>query len=183
MARVVVEDSVALLFSDGHFPDIECTDATVRNALANLVRDAGLNGVMTEAGLRGSVGSVALQLRIMRGRVFVTVLDTEFLTPVWDPQAPDTLLRVTERAKVTGHDLALQGYGLFVSGTQWMKLGFCLGGWGATRRCCATMREVRRTASALCRSCGYAISPAARGSTAPARFGRLSRRGSRLTIN
>ena len=110
MARVVVEDSVALLFSDGHFPDIECADTTVRNALANLVRDAGLNGVMTEAGLRGSVGSVALQLRIMRGRVFVTVLDTEFLTPVWDPQAPDTLLRVTERAKVTGHDLALQGY-------------------------------------------------------------------------
>ena len=30
MARVVVEDSVALLFSDGHFPDIECADATVR---------------------------------------------------------------------------------------------------------------------------------------------------------
>ncbi len=110
LARIVVEDSVALLFSDGHFPAIECTDTAVRNALASVVDDAGLNGVMTEAGLRGSVGSVALQLRIMRGRVFVTVLDTEFLTPVWDPQAPGTLLRVTERVKVAGHDLAAQGY-------------------------------------------------------------------------
>jgi hypothetical protein len=110
LARVVVEDSVALLFSEGHFPVIESPDPDVRTALAAVVRDARLNAVMTEAGLRGSVGSVALYMRIMRGRVFVDVVDTQFLTPVWDTQEPDRLVRVTERVKVAGCDLADQGY-------------------------------------------------------------------------
>ncbi len=110
LARVVVEDSVALLFSEGHFPVIESPDSDVRNALAAIVRDARLNAVMTEAGLRGSVGSVALFMRIRNRRVFVDVADTDFLTPVWDPQEPDKLLRVTERVKVVGWELAEQGY-------------------------------------------------------------------------
>ncbi len=110
LARVVTEDSVALLFSDGHFPTIESADPEVRGAIASVVRDARLNAVMTQAGLRGSVGSVALHMRVLQRRIFVDVLDTEFLTPVWDPNAPDTLLRVTERVKVTGADLVTQGY-------------------------------------------------------------------------
>ena len=48
--------------------------------LADLVRDAGLNAVMIDAALRGSVGSVALLLRILKGRVYVSVLDSLFLT-------------------------------------------------------------------------------------------------------
>ncbi len=110
LARVVVEDSVALLFSEGHFPVFESPDADVRSALAAVVRDARLNAVMTEAGLLGSVGSVALYMRIMRSRVFVDVMDTQFLTPVWDTREPDRLVRVTERVKVSGCDLADQGY-------------------------------------------------------------------------
>ncbi len=110
LARVVVEDSVALLFSEGHFPVIESPDADVRSAMAAIVRDARLNAVITEAGLRGSVGSIALFLRVLNRRVFVDVADTDFLTPVWDPQEPDKLLRVTERVKVAGWELAEQGY-------------------------------------------------------------------------
>ncbi len=71
MARVVVEDSVALLFSEGRFPVLDSPDPAVRAALAAVARDARLNLVMTDAALRGSVGSVALLLRVLRGRVFV----------------------------------------------------------------------------------------------------------------
>jgi hypothetical protein len=110
LARLVVEDSVALLFSEGHFPSFESSDATVRDALAAFVRDARLNAVMVEAGLRGSVGSVALLLRVLRGRVFVDVLDALYLTPEWDRQAPDTLMRITERYKASGASLAAQGF-------------------------------------------------------------------------
>ena len=110
LARLVVEDSVALLFSEGHFPSFDSPDADVRDALAAVVRDAKLNAVMVEAGLRGSVGSVALLMRVMRGRVFVGVLDTLYLTPEWDAEAPDTLVRVTERFKARGADLAAQGF-------------------------------------------------------------------------
>ncbi len=110
LARLVVEDSIALLFSEGHFPSFDSPDADVRDGLAAVVRDAKLNAVMVEAGLRGSVGSVALLMKVMRGRVFVGVLDTLYLTPEWDAEAPDTLVRVTERFKARGADLAAQGF-------------------------------------------------------------------------
>jgi hypothetical protein len=110
MPRVVVEDSVALLFSEGHFPEIESPDSRVREAVAALARETRLNAVMIDAALRGSVGSVAIFMRVLQGRVFLDVLDTAYLTPEWDPAAPDTLLRVTERTKVTAAALLAQGY-------------------------------------------------------------------------
>jgi len=110
LCRVVVEDSVSLLFSEGHFPTIDCTDPDVRAALADIVREARLNQVMTDAAIRGSVGSVALLLRVLRGRIFVAVLDTTYLTPTWSVDAPDTLASVTERYKVAGSVLVASGY-------------------------------------------------------------------------
>ena len=110
MARIVVDDSLSLVFGEGHFPQIDADDRAVRQLLADVARESGLNQVMLEAGLRGSVGSVAILLRVLRGRVFFSVLDTKFLCPLWDPEVPDELLSVTERYKVRGAELAAQGY-------------------------------------------------------------------------
>lgn len=110
LPRIVVEDSVALLFSEGHFPAIDSPSQEVRDTLGRIVREARLNLVMTEAALRGAVGSVALLLRVLRGRVFVSVLDTLYLTPIWQREAPDMLDSVTERFKVVGSALVEQGY-------------------------------------------------------------------------
>ncbi len=112
LSRIVVEDSVALLFSEGHFPAIDSPDATVRGVLADVVKDCRLNQVMIEAAIRGSVGSAAILMRVLRGRLFFSTLETTFLTPVWDPEAPDTLAAVTERYKVTGAQLAAEGYAI-----------------------------------------------------------------------
>jgi hypothetical protein len=112
LPRIVVEDSVALLFSEAHFPVIESPDRAVRDALAALLRDARVNSVMTEAGLRGSVGSVAILLRVLRGRITLRVMDTLYLTPQWTADAPDMLSSVVERYKVPGQVLAAQGYGV-----------------------------------------------------------------------
>ena len=110
LCRVVVEDSVSLLFSEGHFPTIDCADRAIRAALADIAKEARLNLVMTEAAIRGSVGSVAILMRVLRGRVFFQVLDTTYLTPLWDAEEPDTLSKVTERYKVVGSLLAANGY-------------------------------------------------------------------------
>lgn len=110
LCRIVVEDSVSLLFSEGHFPTIDCADRMIRTVLADIVKEARLNLIMTEAAMRGSIGSVAILMRVLRGRVFFDVLDTTYLTPEWDPQEPDTLLRVTERYKVPGATLVSNGY-------------------------------------------------------------------------
>jgi hypothetical protein len=109
LARIVVDDSTALVFGEGHFPTVDCADARVRGVLGDLARETGLNGVMLEAALRGSIGSVAVLLRVLKGRVFFQVLPSVFLTPVWDPEAPDELLSVTERYKVRGSVLAARG--------------------------------------------------------------------------
>jgi hypothetical protein len=110
LCRTVVEDSVALLFSAGHFPAVDCGDAAMAGTLGDLIAETRLNEVFIEAAIRGSVGSVALLLRVLRGRVFVSVLESLYLTPSWQVMAPDTLERVVERYKVSGADLAVQGY-------------------------------------------------------------------------
>ncbi len=110
LPRMVVEDSVSLLFSEGHFPAFDSPDPAVRSALTSLVRQTRLNAVMIEAAIRGSIGSAAILMRILRGRVHFAHLDTTYLTPEWDPQSPDDLKRVTERYKVAGKALIAQGY-------------------------------------------------------------------------
>ena len=112
LCRIVVEDSVSLLFSEGHFPTIDSNDSSVRQFFANIAKEIRLNLTMTQAAMRGATGSVALLLRVLKGRIFVDVLDTTYLTPVWDPLAPDTLARVDERYKVSGSNLARNGYSI-----------------------------------------------------------------------
>ncbi len=110
LCRIVVEDSVSLLFSEGHFPRIDSNDPDVRATLASIVKETRLNLTMTQAAMSGATGSVALLLRVLKGRVFVDVLETMYLTPTWDPTAPDTLAQVDERYKVSGADLVRNGY-------------------------------------------------------------------------
>jgi len=112
ICRTVVNDSVSMLFSEGHFPAVECADEPTRDALAKLVREAKLNEVMIDAATRGSVGSVAVLMRVLKARVFFSVLPTGYLTPAWDDEAPDTLVSVTERYKVKGEVLKASGYAI-----------------------------------------------------------------------
>ncbi len=112
LARIVTEDSVALLFSEGHFPTIDSPDRLVRTTLAAIVKATRLNEVMTDAAIRGSIGSVAILMRILSGRPFLTVMDTVNLTPSWRPDAPDILANVIERYKLPGAALVAAGYDL-----------------------------------------------------------------------
>ncbi|MDR3736044.1 MAG: phage portal protein [Acidobacteriaceae bacterium] len=110
LCRMAVEDSVSLLFGDNHFPGIQSDDQPTVDALNEIARETHLDLVMTEAATRGSVGSIAVLLRILKQRVFIDVYDTIYLTPSYDPEAPDTLVKVAEKYRVKGADLAAQGY-------------------------------------------------------------------------
>ena len=110
--KTVVNDSVSMLFDEGHFPSVECADEKTREALTKVIKEVCLNAVMIEAATRGSVGSIAILLRILKGRVFCDVMPTPCLTPAWDSEAPDTLTSVTERYKVKGQVLKDSGYAI-----------------------------------------------------------------------
>ena len=122
LCRVVVEDSVSLLFSEGHWPSLRASDPHTASVLSDLVRECRLNETMLEAATRGSVGSVAIQLRIVQRRAYFEVLPTKFLYPVWRRDNPRELLMVTECYKVSDQDLAAQGYSVEAgSGPYWFK--------------------------------------------------------------
>jgi hypothetical protein len=116
LCRVVVDDAVALLFSEGHFPTPDSDDAAVKQALIGLSKHTGLNGVMLDAATLGSVGSAAVQMRVLPDadgayRIVFEAHSTEYLTPTFDPARPDRLVRLVERYKVKGADLDA-AYGL-----------------------------------------------------------------------
>jgi hypothetical protein len=110
LARIVVDDSISLVFSDGHFPTIDTDDTALRATLSDLVTETRLNGIMQEAALRGAIGSVAILVRVLKGRIFLKVLETLYLTPIWETEAPDTLATIIEKYKVPGTTLAAMGY-------------------------------------------------------------------------
>jgi hypothetical protein len=111
LCRTVVEDSVSLLFSEGHFPEVDLgEDPDAKDTLARLIKETGLNEVLIAAATIGSVGSAAIFFRVIEGRVFIKPQGTAYLTPVWSPKAPDTLERVIEQYKVAAKDLRAAGY-------------------------------------------------------------------------
>ena len=106
----VVSDAVSMLFSEGHFPAVDCDDEPTRDALTTVIADSKLNAAMIDAATRGSVGSVAMLMSVLGARVFWQVMPTAYLTPTWQPTAPDMLLSVMERRKVLGEVLRASGY-------------------------------------------------------------------------
>jgi hypothetical protein len=112
LCKMVVDDSVSLLFSEGHFPKIDAgkEGETVRTQLTKLIKETSLNEIMIDAAMRGSVGSVAILFRVLQNRVFFNVMDSAYLTPIWQKDAPDTLEKVVEQYKVKGKALKDLGY-------------------------------------------------------------------------
>lgn len=116
LGRLVVQDSVSMLFGDERFPVIECQDEDTLNTIKAIIKETRLNTLMLDVALRGSIGSACILMRVLKGRLFFCRLDTWFLTPEWDPKSPDTLLTVTEKYKVRGRDLKAQGYDIPTEG-------------------------------------------------------------------
>ncbi len=110
LCRLLVEDSISMLFSGDHLPTVTCSDEPTQTALLQIAKDCNLSQALIEAAMIGSVGSVVLFLRVLRNIVYVEALKTEYLTPTWNPEAPDELVSVREKRKTRGKDLLDAGY-------------------------------------------------------------------------
>jgi len=113
LCRMVVEDSVAMLFGEDRFPVVHSDDENTRERLSDIFDESNFSENMIDAAMRGSVGSVAILMRVLGGRVFWQPMSTICLTPEWNPEEPDKLLRVTERYQVRGE--VLRGLGYLIS--------------------------------------------------------------------
>ena len=110
LCRKTVDDSVSLLFGEGHFPEVTATNPKTVEALKAFVKHRHVNQSMISAAVSGSIGSVAIRMRILSRKVFLDVMETPYLTPTWDPTDPDELLKVTERYKVNAAALTAAGF-------------------------------------------------------------------------
>lgn len=110
----VIEDVSALLFGEGHFPEIESDSDDLPDSLAQFMEDADISSVLSEAVLRSSVGSSVIILRFIGKagslRPVVSVYDSIFFTPEFDADDPGKLKSLTERYKVKGASLRAMGY-------------------------------------------------------------------------
>jgi len=123
LCRVVVDESVSLLFGDTHWPDVVGEDAASAAALSVFARECGLASLMVEAATEGSVGSVAVLFEVARGVPRLSLLDTAYLTPRWDEVSGD-LVDVEEQFCVLGRDLVARGYAVsdeFLAAHYWWR--------------------------------------------------------------
>lgn len=111
LSKIVVDDSVSLLFGEGRFPTVLMDDEDTHKVINDLLHEKHINSIMISCATRGSVGSAALFLRLIEGRIFISVLDTEYLTPVYNPLNPEEILQITEKYKISGAELIARGYG------------------------------------------------------------------------
>ena len=110
ICKKVVDDSVSLLFSEGHFPKIHTADKDTRDALQLVAKHKKLNEVMIEAAFWGSIGSVAIWVGVLDKELFFRPMKSVYLTPEFDNEMNQNLVSVTEKYQVSGADLVLAGY-------------------------------------------------------------------------
>lgn len=110
LCKIAVDDSVSLLFGEDHFPKMACNDETTKKTLECLIKSTHLNLKMMEAATIGSVGSVVILFKIYNGCVHWEVKNTQFLTPIFNPENPEELIKLREARKLKGDVLQAMGY-------------------------------------------------------------------------
>lgn len=111
LCKIIVEESVALLFGDDHFPVVRCEKYEKTEAfLQYITRACGLKKIMLDAAKSGSVGSVCIAVKVLEGKLYFEAIETKNLTPFFDKMCPDELERVIEKVKIDGSTLESYGY-------------------------------------------------------------------------
>lgn len=108
--KLVVDNSVSLLFGSDHFPRIASEDKNLRDNLESIINFYKINKTMSLAATIGATGSVVIFVKVFEGILKLEPRNTKYFTPVFDNVTPNKLIKLTERYKVLGSVLIEQGY-------------------------------------------------------------------------
>jgi hypothetical protein len=110
--RIIVNDSVSMLFGEGHYPMVRCDDDDdeTQDFLQYITRKSNLNAVMLNNARTGSIGSVCTVVKVLNGDFHFDVMSTMNLIPVFDRESPSVLVNVKERNKLRGEVLRAKGF-------------------------------------------------------------------------
>lgn len=111
MPKIIVNDSVSMLFGSDHYPVARCNDApTEEELLLKIQRKSNLPAKMLSAARTGSLGSACIVVKVLNRNFYFDVLSTINLWPVFDKYNPRKLVNLREKVKVRGETLVEQGY-------------------------------------------------------------------------
>lgn len=110
ICKIVVDDSVSLLFGEDHFPRIHTKNEETKAVLEDIIKSTKLILTMTEAATLGSVGSVVILFSVHNGHPCFEVKSTQYLTPIFDIRNPYQLAKLREERKIQGRVLQSMGY-------------------------------------------------------------------------
>src|SRR6267154_3034145 len=108
--KIIVEESVSMLFGESHFPLVRCEEEKNTNALAFLIKKYNLRSTMLSAAKKGALGSVCLLVKVLNKKFYVNVLKTQCLTPVFETKDPGVLEELKEKKVSMGTTLVAYGY-------------------------------------------------------------------------
>lgn len=118
ICRLVVDDSVSLLFSESHFPKLACSCPKARVLLEKVIKEMSFNELFLDCAFKGSIGSVALLVGVLPhhdydgSELFVKVMKTIYLTPEFENDKCKHLTRVIELYRTDGLSLKKSGYNI-----------------------------------------------------------------------
>jgi hypothetical protein len=107
--RIIVNDSVGMLFGNSHFPVMRCDDEDTENFIQSINRVSNIKNAMMCAAKIGSLGSVCVIAKVLNSKFHFDVLNTLNVFPVFDKLNPHCLESLTEKVKVTGATLINSG--------------------------------------------------------------------------
>lgn len=108
--KIIVDESTSMLFGESHFPVLRGEEQEHTDFFDQLVKKTHLRSKMLSAAKKGALGSVCVLIKVLKGKLFVDVLGTQHLTPIFDWEDPCKLIGLQEKRKVSGATLIARGY-------------------------------------------------------------------------
>ncbi|HEV2917612.1 MAG TPA: hypothetical protein VGW78_07765 [Candidatus Babeliales bacterium] len=113
LCEIIVNETVGMLFGDGHFPEVKCIEEGHKKTeefLKYITNSCKIKRTMLNAAKEGSIGSVCILVKVLNGKFYFDVLNTKHLMPIFNQEAPDQLLKLIDHKKVDGSTLMSFGY-------------------------------------------------------------------------
>lgn len=108
--KIIVNESVSMLFGEAHFPVPRCEDEKTQEFLTYITKCAKIKYKMLEAARIGSLGSVCVILKVLDRKFHLDVRNTITMTPSFAIMDPDRLIKIEDKRKVQGSTLISHGY-------------------------------------------------------------------------
>ena len=110
LCQIIVDESVGMLFGEGHFPKVQCSHPETTQFLHHITRVSDLKTTMLNAAQYGSIGSVAIVVKVLNSKFYFDILNSKHLLPVFDRLDPKKLLSLGDKKKLDGASLIAMGY-------------------------------------------------------------------------